>query len=129
MVKEYLEKRSISLEPLPEFYKYCDNEFDENSVYHLIVPVLEKYLIQHKDKTILDILYQLNYRQVELMECLYKIDKEVSAKFITDTIVYSDLAIAKDHIKKLTYWLFKDDIMSDDFKAEFEILTKYRPAI
>lgn len=127
MIYEHLKERNIHLEPIPEFYEYIKYQFDEESPYQDIVFVLEKYLIEHKDKTIIDILCQINFRQMELIDNLMKIDEDVSADFITETIVFQELFIVKNHIKNITYWLYEGKTMPDDFKAELERLADYVP--
>lgn len=118
MINEYPKERNIFLKDFYEIYKYEDYQFDEESPYQVIIVVLEKYLIKHRYKTIIDVLCQINDRQMMVIEKLRKIDEDVSFDFISETFIFQELFTVKNHLIKTATWLYEGQ-MPEEFEIEF----------
>ena len=128
MVSEYLKERNILLQPAPLFFK-MDFKYNlsVDSPFQEVIVMFENYKIDYKDKTIVEILYQLNYRQQEFYDKVIENDNEYQIENLDDTMLVIYVNIAKQNLLKLAYWLYVGNSMSPKFKNELERLTAKYP--
>ena len=105
---------------------YTDNKIEINfeSPYCDVVSVMDSYKIQHIEKEIIDILFQIDKKQQDEIAYFLKKSPRCSFEYIKGTSVYSDLHLLRQNLVNLTLWLFERTELPYSIKFEFEIYEK-----
>ena len=82
---------------------------------------MENYSIIHKNKTLFEILLQIQQKLLDEMERQLENNPECSYELIKETTIFTDLDLLRENVVKLTLWLYEDKELPDTIKFEFFI--------
>ena len=96
-------------------------EITIDSPYPVVISFMDNYNIIHKNKTLFEILLQIQQKLLDEMERQLENNPECSYELIKESTIFTDLDLLRENVVKLTLWLYEGKELPDTIKFEFFI--------